>query len=126
MDKCLSSTGVDLAGIKEKNPARYESMKSATTFGAIQKLVNMTLKYLLILQSFGCLPELVKEENCDCPLDSGILKSLQEEAKWTAVTKEEYTRIQGEIDERVSGLRLSYDFANWPPEDDEVRNPTLL
>ena len=110
-------TEEELAG----EDAPKESMKDATTFGAIQKLVNMTLKYLLILQEFGCFDEcLVDEAKCDCPLDSKILKSmgLGESDKWTRLDKDRYDDIQNTIHSEV---KISYDFEHWPSVDDEVR-----
>ena len=53
--------------------------------GVIQKLVNMTLKYMLILQLFDRLDGyIIAESSCDCPLDSRISDSLgMSDLKWT-------------------------------------------
>lgn len=73
-------------------------------FSAVQKLVNMKLKYLIIIN--GCEDNQVKfdicEEKCDCPVDSIILKKLKkvigsEHTRWTAMHKDEYDTVQGEI-----------------------------
>jgi len=92
--------------------------------GVIQKLVNMTLKYMFILQLFDKLDGyIIAESSCDCPLDSRILDSLgMSDLKWTKdfnasnrkESKKNYDIIQGEIAKRQKGQsKLAYDFANW-------------
>ncbi len=93
--------------------------------GPTQKLVNMTLKYMFLLQLFGKLKGYsIKEEDCDCPLDSIILESLgMGDAKWTkdfeasdGKTKKSYKEIQEKIKElQGSKSKLSYDFEHWKP-----------
>ena len=46
----------------------------ATRYGLGQKVVNMTFKYFYIAQDF--LNVKINFSNCDCPLDSVILKDL--------------------------------------------------
>lgn len=101
-----------------------------TAYGAIQKLVNMTLKYILILQSYGVqdgsLPR-INPQDCDCPLDSRILESLGcKNAKWTQLEERKYCAIESDIGSRVLSEdeewgRISYDFRNWPPKNDRIR-----
>ncbi len=93
--------------------------------GVAQKLVNMTLKYMFIMQMFGKLKEYnINENDCDCPLDSRILSSLGfEYNKWTNdfITEDNsnscdiYNKIQKKIDEKQGNnkSRLSYDFDYW-------------
>ena len=92
--------------------------------GVIQKLVNMTLKYMFILQVFDKLDGYtIEESSCDCPLDSRIMDSLgKSDLKWTKdfnasnrkESKKNYDNIQGEIAKRQKGQsKLAYDFANW-------------
>lgn len=81
-----------------------ESKDKSIEFPAIQKLVNMTLKYIIILNLFediGIEVE-VDEESCDCPIDSIILDKLHKYNKmhhscWTSMEKEEYDLVQDEI-----------------------------
>lgn len=117
--------------------AGSEVKDDTTMYGAVQKLVNMTLKYLLLLQTFGCLdekraglpfPVKVREEECDCPLDSTILQSLGREfsgCRWTRITAEEYDVVQKEIAKRLgksdSEGCIAYDFDHWPAKGDRIR-----
>lgn len=116
-------------GLQDNNMSK----PSATTFGAIQKLVNMTLKYLLILKSFGRLNEgwlgqiQIDETVCDCPVDSVILDRLAEShselkgIKWTCITKEQYKAVQEAIDSEASStIRIMYDFSNWQSDDNNI------
>lgn len=50
-------------------------------FAAIQKLVNMTLKYLIILNECEGTASVfdICEEKCDCPVDSTILKKTRQD-----------------------------------------------
>ena len=73
-------------------------------FGAIQKLVNMTLKYLIILNECENSKPIfnICEEKCDCPIDSAILDKLFKISKvnhecWTKMQEDEYTSVQSEI-----------------------------
>ena len=73
-------------------------------FAAVQKLVNMTLKYIIILNDCeGLTPTFaVCEEKCDCPIDSIILKRLNKingnnHECWTKMKNSEYIEVQNEI-----------------------------
>ena len=73
-------------------------------FAAIQKLVNMTLKYLIILNECeGTASALtICEERCDCPIDSIILERLKKingkrHKCWTKLEENEYIDVQNEI-----------------------------
>lgn len=89
-------------------------------FGAIQKLVNMSLKYLIILKAFGFEKILeIDASKCDCPLDSIILEKLgYTEMRWTKISKEEYDEVQDKIrktlslEEKAMG-NIVYDFIHW-------------
>lgn len=96
--------------------------------GPKQKLVNMTLKYLVILQAFGYIDCKICIAECDCPLDSIILERLKEDApyadydkkiRWTQLGTQEddkttYQKIQNAISEIVQPFpKLKYDFKNW-------------
>ncbi len=93
--------------------------------GPVQKLVNMTLKYMFLLQLFKKLDKYnISEDDCDCPLDSIILNSLgMDEIKWTKDFisddidgYQNYRNIQNKI-KVIQGnkSKLSYDFENWKP-----------
>lgn len=105
---------------------KKDAMHNATRFEATQKLVNMTLKYLLILKTYGRLPEKsgveIRIEDCDCPIDSIIIESLSKSKenkqfsnyKWTSLTKSQYAEIQRSIEEEPDmSERIMYDFKNW-------------
>lgn len=92
--------------------------------GSTQKLVNMALKYMYLMQLFGKLSDFnINENDCDCPLDSIILERLgRNNNKWTKDFKINdgddgysiYVEIQNQIQrERGEKSRLSYDFENW-------------
>lgn len=94
-------------------------------FGPIQKLVNMTLKYLVMLRTFHVVDETLNNlpgislDQCDCPLDSAILDSLGGdfgELRWTRITREEYKAAQEKIAAIANGPRLAYDLKVWPGE----------
>lgn len=93
-------------------------------FGAKQKLANMTLKYIIILNEFDDefkkAGKKVDITNCDCPLDSIILSKLNRyDVKWTSISRNEYEEIQNEIttilqnnSNDITG-NIYYDFENW-------------
>lgn len=92
----------------------------AVEFGAIQKLVNMTLKYLIILKSItGECGYEIDESNCHCPIDSIILSKLsQRYTPWTSLEKEEYLRIQAEVQSLLPAEcaalgNVGFDFQQW-------------
>lgn len=91
-------------------------------FGAIQKLVNMTLKYIIILNAFDKKFHIdVDESKCDCPIDSIILGKLGlgQKYKWTAMERGEYKDIQEDISKKLEQTEhkkcenIMYDFINW-------------
>lgn len=96
---------------------KLDQAKKGAIVGSIQKLVNMTLKYLYVIQvyefDFGIDPS-----GCDCPLDSIILDDLDKKTKkhhtkWTQIkTLEDYKSIQKDIAgfPESAGSNLFYDF----------------
>ena len=119
---------------------KYENVE----FGAIQKLVNMSLKYLLVLNKYEGHIIDIDEKYCDCPLDSTILDCLAEDVKdlpnsfakecgikektliairendihWTSIENEQYNDVQKIIGflTKDKGSKLAYDFDNWKKE----------
>lgn len=96
------------------------------SLGCIQKLVNMSLKYLLILQFNGEIDRCVDPVDCDCPIDSVILSKLNKERgeiggvktsliRWTRLDDRNlYDAIERAIEEvQGSSERIMYDFVNW-------------
>lgn len=89
--------------------------------GLIQKLINMAIKYLYVIQvceiNVGFQISFI-ESYCDCPLDSKILDRLSSDTgkKYTAWTKlvdvDEYKEIQDDI-KNVKEFALEYDFEHW-------------
>lgn len=99
-------------------------------FAAIQKLVNMTLKYIIILnlfeQSKGFAVD-VCEEHCDCPIDSIILERLRKcihisHTCWTKIGEPEYRKVQNEIRDYLAQNHpdkkgnIWFDFLMWKTE----------
>ncbi len=96
-------------------------------FAAIQKLVNMTLKYLIILNECEeTAPAFtVCEEKCDCPIDSIILEKLNRingnpHKCWTNMDKSDYVAVQNEIQAylkneypRGTHGNIWFDFLMW-------------
>lgn len=103
-------------------------------FAAIQKLVNMTLKYLIILNECEGTASVfdICEEKCDCPVDSTILKKLARINKkigringnphkcWTNMDESDYIDVQNEIQtylkkEYPQGTHgnIWFDFLMW-------------
>ena len=120
VDRKESISSESLISYLSEQPQKVE-------FGAIQKLVNMTLKYLIILKSFDLLVSKdlvpidldIDESKCHCPLDSIILEKLgHTELRWTSVSKDKYNDVQDEISKRLSSEEkpkgnIFYDFKYW-------------
>lgn len=90
--------------------------KCDNNLGFIQKLVNMTLKYLLVIKLYGyeeCVPN-ISEDECDCPLDSIILNNLNmKNIRWTKLKSlDEYENIQNNIGNYYKS-KIEYDFQKW-------------
>ena len=84
-------------------------LKYDVEFGAIQKLVNMTLKYIIIYNELSEYNFPIEEDKCDCPIDSIILSKLDNKhTPWTRMEKGEYLEVQEEIKDG-----LVFDFINW-------------
>ena len=96
-------------------------------FGAIQKLVNMTLKYLIIANEYEAdFNIIIDEKECHCPVDSIILKKIKEHHKskpehtpWTKMQEDEYQTVQNEIRDILDFKGYSkegnifFDFLFW-------------
>lgn len=127
--KKMHSTIIDelYSLILNSNDAVYSELlltalsKYDIEFGALQKLVNMTLKYIVILKAYNELENIsVCIENCDCPIDSKILGCKQvncSHLKWTSsgFTKNDYDLVQQIISTDKFGKDggLRFDFENW-------------
>ncbi|MBO5077249.1 MAG: hypothetical protein J5584_06615 [Clostridia bacterium] len=89
--------------------------------GSIQKLVNMSIKYLYVISLIkdGDFTIHINLSECDCPLDSIIIKRLsalngKRYTSWTKIdTLDEYLSIQGDISQYVKTSNLEFDFYNW-------------
>ncbi len=104
-----------------KYPYHNVQEGEATRFGVIQLLVNLTLKYLLILKTFGCagIEDVeIDESGCDCPLDCVTCKAMGGECDdWKRITPEEYRETQRALRKSLfldSGV--AYDFLVRFPE----------
>ena len=125
--------------LKEKEPlfselliTKIQKHDDTLEFAAVQKLVNMTLKYLIILNECEeTTPAFaICEEKCDCPIDSVILKRLEkingeQHTCWTKMEKSEYKVVQKEIQEylqkedlqekypKITFGNIWFDFLMW-------------
>ncbi len=98
-----------------------EAMKADIEFGAKQKIINMTLKYVVCVNTILQTDIKINIDKCDCPIDSNIIKAIDEKRgtkyaktyKWTRLTKDEYDKLQDEIDRIDEGNRMCFDFLNW-------------
>ena len=127
--KKMHSTIIDklYSFILNSNDAVYSELlltalsKYDIEFGALQKLVNMTLKYIVILKAYNELENIsVCIEKCDCPIDSKILGCKQvncSHLKWTSneFDKKDYKLVQEKIAKTEDGKssKLKFDFENW-------------
>jgi len=97
-------------------------------YGALQKLVNMTLKYVELLEdtlNMEMFPLRVRVINVDCPIDSIILNKLSKivgkkyKFTWTNMTKDEYNQVQADIRDYMNREygeeidNLWFDFLMW-------------
>lgn len=94
----------------------YEKFNSVE-YGAIQKLVNMLFKYLIILKTHNVKEKSIDEikfniTDCDCPIDSIILNKINYPIKWTSITPQQYDCIQSYIQSKCDN-RILYDFKNF-------------
>lgn len=106
---------------------KLQKNDGAIEFAAIQKLVNMTLKYLIILNECEGTASVfdICEEKCDCPIDSIILERLNKingnkHECWTKIEESEYIKVQDEIraylrEEYPQDTRgnIWFDFLMW-------------
>ena len=113
------------AKIFSENSKIEKDNKYVTTFGLAQKLVNMTYKYFYVYYEY--IDEEIDFTECDCPLDSIILKSLNKnDTPWSKITKVKYIEIQEKIPTSVPEKfkneyayaskrigKLAYDFLVW-------------
>lgn len=99
----------------------FNKKNYATRYGLGQKVVNMTFKYFYIAREF--LNIQIDFNNCDCPLDSVILKDLETTNVWSKLNKCEYEKCQKIISDKLSEEKLTpellslgnlaYDFLKW-------------
>ena len=109
-------------------------LKEPFTYGQAQKWLNMTLKYLWLL---NLLPSNISEELLHVPIDSFILQALQETGKfdesqneiiysgetyrykgetWSAMSEENYESLQKKIREIVKEKKISpieWEYSAW-------------
>lgn len=97
-------------------------LHEGVTVGLIQKLVNMSMKYLYAVDIYGyasCFGIKIYVEECDCPLDSIILGKLSAKTgksytPWTKIASvEEYEDVQNDIRQYVKASNLEFDFKYW-------------
>ena len=95
-----------------------------TTYGLAQKFVNMMFKYMYVFKGEI---QSVTDFECDCPIDSIILKSIKDtEHKWSRLTEEDYNTIQETIKLKLKNVKksvekelileignMAYDFFMW-------------
>ena len=121
-----------IIGKMEKPYCCEKKLLEKFTCGQAQKWVNMTLKYLWLLD---LLPKEIKEESLHVPIDSFILQKLKEEQVsgvigsgetyyykrkdkgkvWSAITdyEEEYMELQKEIRRIASPNPIQWEGPAW-------------
>lgn len=109
----LKNTKSEPIGSMELIDYLYNNFKPIE-FGAIQKLVNMTLKYLYLISLDSYSTDLseyfIDIKKYDCPLDSKILSKLEKKhTPWTRIEKDEYIKVQNEIKEHLKDKNKYYD-----------------
>lgn len=119
MNRKATNTPLDSSSLIEELVSEYPSVE----FGALQKLVNMSLKYIVCLNAFE--PDFaiaVDESNCDCPLDSRIIGLLPNRHKpWTKMSDTDYEAAQKDVRLALCGEQcadkggLYYDFMHREP-----------
>ncbi len=109
------------------NNKKLELLKEKFTIGQAQKWVNMTLKYLWLLDM---LPEGISETDLHVPIDSFILKALEEKnisdishkdgtykyngETWSRLgTYEKYKRLQEEIKKVADDNPIYWESKAW-------------
>jgi hypothetical protein len=117
-----------LANLSSKNLIKAiieKSKEEPEIIAEIQKLVNMALKYLYVIQEYGYNEKLgytIVLSKCDCPLDSTILDELHRRTKktyptWTQLKSlKDYDEIQTDIEtisKKENKTKLEFDFENW-------------
>ena len=118
----IRNESLNLFGDQEKIYMQRNSEKFATRFGLCQKLVNMTFKYFFVFNDYTKLN--INYSQCDCPLDRKILNKINyTDTVWSKLTKEEYSKCQNKIAEKLSKViltdelktlnNLAFDFINW-------------
>lgn len=96
--------------------------KYATRYGLSQKVLNMTYKYLYVFSDYT--NKEIDFSDCDCPLDSVILKKLKlTNYVWSKLTESEYEICQNIIADKIKNQsldnelmqigNLAFDFLNW-------------
>ena len=94
------------------------------TYGQAQKWVNMTMKYLLIL-NYNPVEDII--DKLHIPLDSIIIKkatkkgielitkdTLGRDFSWSRIkTYEHYWRIQKQLKENINGTPILWEFDSW-------------
>ena len=115
--------------VKTTSVSIFKDIKSSVTFGNIQKLFNMAMKYYLTItlcadapNSFVSKSKLYQDfafDTADCPIDDKILSKLGKSSissiKWSQMTDQEYIKVQNDIAIRLGGKKsnLCFDFENW-------------
>lgn len=95
------------------------------TFGNAQKLINMTAKYMFL----SCYQDETKRElfrNCDCPMDSFMIKKVEcnhdkgfnHDLAWSRITfsnHDAYDYFQEQIRKQCGRrlLPIEYDYLHW-------------
>ena len=99
-----------------------KGLHEGVTVGLIQKLVNMSLKYLFSVDIYDYSRNfeiVVPFEKCDCPLDSIVLERLssltcKKYTPWTKIDSiEYYNSVQEDIRKNVEVSNLEFDFKYW-------------
>lgn len=106
----------------------YKKSKIQLSYGQAQKWVNMTIKYLYILEVEGYTFDSVFE-NLHIPIDNYVFDAVEKELgikrpadAWSKLDKKEYLKYQEDIREELrkkNSSPLIWEFENWLKEAQE-------
>ena len=106
----------------------YKKLKIQLSYGQAQKWVNMTIKYLYILEVEGYTFDSVFE-NLHIPIDNYVFDAVEKELgikrpvdAWSKLDKKEYLKYQEDIRGELRKKNISpliWEFENWLKEAQE-------
>lgn len=114
LEKCMSKLKEEVDRDKKDggfSDILNEDNAKQITFGTVQKLVNLYLKYLWCANQIDFIPP-------HCPVDRQVLKAVEWTGKpWPKMGKTDYQRAIEQITQKIVGRSESiagWELENWP------------